>query len=137
MEVIKTIRPGRDGSKRYLETYGEQLVCVRYRRDREQHRNVVTIELVVDQIPQPRPVAAPGPEVNLSPNRIVFLKVASYEHQVQQSIRNRGGSYDRDCNRWRLSLGEVQRLGLNNRIDRHLPVVPEEAPIQVSKADGR
>ena len=53
MEVIKTMRPGRPGTQRYLRRYGEKLVAVRYRHDPKRNRQLTTIELVVDEREMP------------------------------------------------------------------------------------
>ena len=49
MEVTKTLRPGDRGTARLLREYGERLVCVRYRFDRERKKNLTTVEIVVDE----------------------------------------------------------------------------------------
>lgn len=47
--VLKTMRPGDPGTKRWLERYGRRLVAVRYRGDKKARKRVTTIELVVDE----------------------------------------------------------------------------------------
>ena len=49
MEVKATIKPGRNGTKKYLQQYGDQLVCVRYRYDKHRNRRQTTVELIVDE----------------------------------------------------------------------------------------
>lgn len=49
MEVIKTLSPGVNGTKRYVKLYGEKLVCVRYRMNKETGDRYTTIELIVDE----------------------------------------------------------------------------------------
>ena len=51
MEVIKTLKPGDCGTKKLHKRFGEQVVCVRYRRDLVNNRRYTTIELVVDESP--------------------------------------------------------------------------------------
>ena len=38
MEVRSKLRPGENGTKTLLKQYGEQLVCVRYRYDRQRRK---------------------------------------------------------------------------------------------------
>jgi len=45
MEVIKTLSPGVNGTKRYVKLYGNKLVCVRYRIDKSTGDRFTTIEL--------------------------------------------------------------------------------------------
>ena len=50
MEVKATTKPGRNGTKKYLQQYGDQLVCVRYRYDKQRERRQTTAELIVDEL---------------------------------------------------------------------------------------
>ena len=56
MDVIKKMKPGDPGTKRLLAKYGEQLVCVRYRNDRQNQRRLTTIELIVIRVFTCQPV---------------------------------------------------------------------------------
>lgn len=47
MEVKATMKPGHNGTKKYLQKYGDQLVCVRYRYDKKRNKRQTTIELRV------------------------------------------------------------------------------------------
>jgi hypothetical protein len=46
-----TLQPGRPGTKRLVDEYGERLVCVRYRYDDARHRRLKTVELIVEDVP--------------------------------------------------------------------------------------
>lgn len=69
--VVKKILPSQRGAQRWVQHYGQQLVCVRYRDDLHQGRRVVTVELQVDARPlcalpeedDVPPVAMPPAEV--------------------------------------------------------------------------
>ena len=43
--------PGQPGTKKWLEKYGDALICVRYRDDHQSQRRLKTIELVVESAP--------------------------------------------------------------------------------------
>ena len=49
MEVRATLKPGLNGTKKYLQQYGDQLVCVRYRYDKSNNKRQTTVELIVDE----------------------------------------------------------------------------------------
>ncbi len=51
MEITKTIQPGEMGSKQLFQQYGDRLVCVRYRIDRNLKRRYKTVELIVEETP--------------------------------------------------------------------------------------
>jgi hypothetical protein len=44
-----TLLPGANGTKKLVERYGERLVCVRYRYDRECGRRLKTVELIEEE----------------------------------------------------------------------------------------
>lgn len=46
--IVKTLRPGRPGTKKQSAQHGEVLVCVRYRHDALGLYRYTTIELVTD-----------------------------------------------------------------------------------------
>lgn len=47
--VIKSIKPGAPGSKRFVKRYGDRLVCVRYRGDAKRRVRMTTVEVVVNE----------------------------------------------------------------------------------------
>ena len=46
MEIKATMKPGQNGTKRYMEKYGDRLLCVRYRYDKPKGRRFTTVELI-------------------------------------------------------------------------------------------
>lgn len=55
MECRKRLTPGMNGTKRYLNRFGDRLLYVRYRVDPVQKRRVTTVELIVDEGPMSVP----------------------------------------------------------------------------------
>ncbi|HSC84275.1 MAG TPA: hypothetical protein VLC30_11715 [Pseudomonas sp.] len=116
MEVVKTLKPGRNGTKRLAELYGDSLVAVRYRLDREKQLSYTTIELIIDSKP------APTPALNLTAHRlhqnrqIVELRIRYEEADLQRLVKSAGGKWDREKQVWRLNYGDTIRLGLKERI---------------------
>ena len=51
MRVIKTIKPQSNGAKKLSAKYGNKLVAVRYRVDKEKKIRYKTIEIIVDRQP--------------------------------------------------------------------------------------
>lgn len=47
--VLKTLKPGQPGTKRWQEFYGGRLVTVRYRGDAKRRVRLTTVELVVEE----------------------------------------------------------------------------------------
>ncbi len=68
MKTIKKINPGKKGTKKLIEEYGDKLVCVRYRHDPKNNRKLKTIEIIIDENPlSPTPARIPK-------NKIMLLK---------------------------------------------------------------
>lgn len=89
MQARRTLVPGQKGAKKYLDHYGEKLICVRYRYDEQQRKRVTTAETVVEESAW-TPPAAPSVEPV-----IVGLRVGLNEVAIQQLDKQAGGK----CNR--------------------------------------
>jgi hypothetical protein len=48
-QVIKTLRPGAAGTRKWAKKFGRRLVCVRYRGDVKRRKRLTTVEIVVDE----------------------------------------------------------------------------------------
>lgn len=110
MDVVKTLKPGKPGTKRLQERYGEQLVAVRYRLDRKTNTHYTTVELIVEQkyALYKTPPPAPTPPV--------ALRIFRHENDLQRLIRSAGGKWDRENQVWLIERSEAERLGLAERI---------------------
>ena len=110
MDVVKTLKPGKPGTKRLQERYGEQLVAVRYRLDRKTNTHYTTVELIVEQkyALYKTPPPAPTPPV--------ALRIFRHENDLQRMIRSAGGKWDRENQVWLIERSEAERLGLAERI---------------------
>ena len=51
MKIRRILKPGQPGTKKLLEIYGDNLICVRYRYDDEKMTMFKTIEIIVDNKP--------------------------------------------------------------------------------------
>jgi hypothetical protein len=49
MQARQTLSPGQKGTKKFLERYGKQLICVRYRYDDQRRKRFTTIEIIVEE----------------------------------------------------------------------------------------
>jgi len=105
MHVMQTLRLGQRGTRRYVDRYGEQLVCVRYRFDDARQRRLTTVELVVDAGPwSPRA------------DTVVGVRVAWGEAEVARRVKGAGGRWDAQAKVWRMRAGDARRLGLADRM---------------------
>jgi hypothetical protein len=116
MEVVKTLKPGRNGTKRLVELYGKQLLAVRYRLDRDKQLSYTTVELIIETKP------APTQGLNLTAQRLyqnrqlVPLRIHYDEEDLRLLIMRAGGKWDLEKKVWRIRYGDAIKLGLKDRI---------------------
>ena len=109
MEVKATLKPGVNGTKRYLQKYGDQLVCVRYRYDKRRNIRRTTVELVVDEQEW-------MPGYNIRPDKVVPVRIGYGEFELREKVKQAGAFWDKDKKAWLLSVKVVYELGLENRM---------------------
>ena len=67
MQARQTLTPSQKGTKKFLERYGKQLICVRYRYDDQRRKRFTTVDPAGSgtrggEVARARPVgAAAGP----------------------------------------------------------------------------
>ena len=108
MRTRVKLRPGQRGTKQWLNQYGDQLVCVRYRYDAQRRKRYTTIELIVaeaDWTPPPPP-----------PDTVVGVRVAWGEAALARRIKAAGGTWNRQRQVWELRYDQVVALGLVDRL---------------------
>jgi len=121
MDVVKTLKPGKPGTKRLQERYGDKLVAVRYRLDRKTLTHYTTVELIVEQKyalikGQPGPSTFTASTFTASAATNVALRIHRHETDLQRLIKSAGGKWDRDNLVWLIASAEAERLGLQERI---------------------
>jgi len=113
-DVTKTLRPGQRGTKKLLKTYGEGLVCVRYRHDEAAGIRLKTVEIVVARARIDQPSLLP-------PSALVSVKVEPWEKPLQERLRKGGARWDPRLPLWRMRYDTALSLGLRPRILKSLP----------------
>ncbi len=106
MEIRKTLRPGDMGTKRFLNKYGNKLVCVRYRVDKQQRKRYTTIELIIEE----------KPDINPKAIVIVWVKINYAEKELRKRAMEMGAKWLPNDKVWQLSYDKAKKLGLKNRI---------------------
>ena len=123
MRVGQTLRPGQRGTRRFVQRFGDRLVCVRYRYDDQRQRRVTTVELVMDE-------GAWHPR----PDTTVGVRVVWGEADLARRVKAAGGAWDARRKLWTLRAGEVRRLGLERRM---VPLGPSpEARLSLDSETG-
>ena len=118
MEVRATLTPGQHGTKQLQKQFGDQLVCVRYRYDKETKRRVKTVELIVEDTPwlttDEPDLRIPRPRQRVV--RDVLLHINYQETDLRQQVKQAGGFWLKNKKLWRLGYEKVVQLGLEKRI---------------------
>lgn len=106
MEITKTIQPGEMGSKQLFQQYGDRLVCVRYRIDRNLRRRYKTVELIIEE----------KPVMSSRLQAMVWLKVSFDETELRQQIKYAGAKWVAEEKAWEMTYETAKRLKLTNRV---------------------
>ena len=105
--IIKKLAPGDAGTKRLSQRFGPDLVCVRYRQDREARRRYTTVEIMVDSGPlATTPLLRSGQLVRIGLN----------EPDLRQAAAKLGAVWDPQQQAWRMNKEAVKRLQLEQRL---------------------
>lgn len=108
--TYKTILPGRPGTKSLMNTDKMELVCVRYKYNRQYRKKIKTAEFIVKYWNED------VKSEKIPFNKIVHLKVEFGERQIGMLIRSAGGKWNKQKRYWELPYREVKSIGLEDRI---------------------
>jgi len=114
--VMCTIRAGERGTKRLVDRFGDQLLCVRYRYDAVKRERLTTVELVVDRTDRRPPTTRDARWRPPEPPRWVKLRIAYEETELRQRVKAAGGRWRKDEKVWELPTGVVRKLGVGDRV---------------------
>ncbi|TWC28584.1 hypothetical protein FBY03_1359 [Pseudomonas sp. SJZ079] len=116
MDVVKTLKPGMNGTRRLVEIYGDDLIAVRYRLDPERQLSYTTVELIIERKP------APVKGINRTAQRLyqnrqtVALRILRHETDLQRLVQSPGARWQPDRQLWLMRQGDAIKLGLSERI---------------------
>jgi hypothetical protein len=143
MEVGTTRGPGQKGTKRLQARFGDRLLYVRYRYDRDAGRRFTTVEIIIDSQPWvpravlldappasvaragqalPSPPCAPEREANgpahlpIEPRATVGLRIGYHESELRAQVKAAGGKWDRERGGWIIAERRARALRLQDRI---------------------
>lgn len=112
METRLTLAPGQNGTKKLLATYGDRLVCVRYRYDSARGVRHKTVELIVETLPwTPR-----GRAPRRQPHDMVGVRIAYSEIALRERIKRAGGIWRPRHRLWEIDWKTAGELGLQTRV---------------------
>ncbi|NOT61787.1 MAG: hypothetical protein HOP19_16355 [Acidobacteria bacterium] len=110
--MIRKLKPGQSGTKKFLSQYGERLVCVRYRYDALAGKRVKTVEIIVEEndwLP---------PAQRYLPDEMVWLRTGFVDQPTEKRIRAAGGKWDSKRCVWNIRYEAAVTLGLSAHVER-------------------
>jgi len=115
MIIQRTLMPGKKGTKKLADKYGDRLVYVRYRYDTEKQERMKTVELIVEKKHwMPNPDRIPS-------NKKMHVRIDYGEIHLGRLVKSAGGQWDRKQKVWILPYGQIKALGLEQRIVKKPP----------------
>ena len=110
MKIRRIVKPGQPGTKKLLEQFGDNLICVRYRYDEENQKMLKTVELIVENRSWTPNTA------KIPMNKIVQLRINRDEIELRKRVKQAGGKWDAQNRVWHLPYQKARHLGLAERI---------------------
>ncbi|MBI3330464.1 MAG: hypothetical protein HYZ81_27610 [Nitrospinae bacterium] len=111
MRAQVTLQPGQKGTKKLLEKYADQLICVRYRYDEARQRQLTTVELIVEETPW-RPGGAKSKGAVLA-----GVRVGVQEVPLQRQVKRAGGRWNPTRRVWEVRRDQALKLGWQDRME--------------------
>ncbi|MFH0974950.1 MAG: hypothetical protein V1874_04110 [Spirochaetota bacterium] len=110
MKIKRKLIPGEPGTKRWVEKFGKDLLCIRYRYDENQNIKLTTAEIIVNKNTWERN------SKKIPPNKKMNIRINYEESRLAGIVKAAGGRWNRQKKLWELAYKEVLALGLEKRI---------------------
>ncbi len=110
MEITKTLQPGDMGTINLIETYGDQLVCVRYRSDEKRQKRYTTVELIIDEKPMQR----------RTPRYSALVRIKYEEIELRDRVKAAGARWNSEEKAWLMDYRLATKMKLKDRIIRKM-----------------
>lgn len=110
MIIQRKLAPGRPGTKKLFQKYGERLICVRYRYDTKKKEKMKTVELLVEKN------TWDGNGKRIPGNKRIRIRIAYDEIKMRSLVKAAGGRWNNREKMWELPYRDVLALGLEGRI---------------------
>ena len=112
METRLTRRPGQAGTKKYVERYGDRLVCVRYRYDAINGCRHKTVELIVETVRWTRRDRRP----RRRDEEMVGVRISYGETDLRERAKRLGALWRPQQRLWEMRWLDAKRLGIADRV---------------------
>lgn len=113
MKTRAKLLPGQKGTKSLQKQYGDALVCVRYRYDETNGKQLKTVEIIVSEKEWTPPGRTPP---RFAEGDIVAVKIGVQEKSLQQQAKAVGGRWDPAQKVWHIPFGCIAGTELEKLI---------------------
>jgi hypothetical protein len=110
MKTRRIVKPGQPGTKKLVEIYGDNLLCVRYRYDEQKKEMYKTIEIIVENKPWK------SNDKKIPKNTSMDIRIGYNEVELRSKIKACGGKWDASKKVWQLPYEKIKELDLLDRI---------------------
>jgi hypothetical protein len=104
------LNPGQKGTKSLVAEYGEALLCVRYRYDRQSCTRLKTVELIVDKKPW-----TPTPH-RFRDTTVVPVRIGFDDKALREQAKASQGKWDPRVQAWYIPFGKIKGTDLEKLI---------------------
>jgi hypothetical protein len=118
MQTRVTLRPGAKGTRKLVQKFGEQLLCVRYRYDHLEQVRYKAVELVIERVSW-KPGQRPRQDGKSPPGRppvLVGVRIRFDETELRERVKAAGARWSPERRVWIMPLGLARRLRLGERL---------------------
>lgn len=112
MEIRLTRRPGQAGTKRFVDRYGERLVCVRYRYDVQKACRYKTVELIVETVPW----VSRARRARRRDEEMVAVRIGYAETDLRERAKRLGAIWRPQHRLWEMRWLDAKNLGIADRV---------------------
>ncbi|GFO66904.1 hypothetical protein GMLC_04830 [Geomonas limicola] len=102
MTIRLKLKPGQKGTWKLQATYGDDLVCLRYRYEAEAGQRIKTAEIIVERKPWKQ--SAP----HLTAEQIVSVRIGREDKPLQAMAKAASGKWDSNAKVWRIPYGKIK-----------------------------
>lgn len=110
MKTPLKLKPGQRGTKKLVDIYGDDLVCIRYRYDEASRTRLKTVEIIVEK------KAWTPPQCRFADDERVPVRIAYAESDKKRIAKQSGGRWDPVKRLWLIPFGKIKGTLLEKHI---------------------
>jgi hypothetical protein len=110
MKTRLILKPGQPGTKRLVEKYGDDQLCVRFKYDAESRQRLKTVELIVEKTEW----TPPPPRYTV--DTLVPLRIEVADMPLRLQAKAAGGRWNPEKQLWFAKYGKIAGTPLEKHI---------------------